>query len=226
MFPSGGIWDGLSTKTISPSVLKTWYSTFGTVVTIVWLYSRSRRSWVISIWRRPKNPHLNPNPSAEEVSGSNTSDASLVLSFIRDSLRSSNSSLADGYIPENTIGLTFFYTPRGSVAGFAVLMIVSPTKSSLAVLIPVTRYPTSPDLSDGVFILFILKMPTSSASVEISVAKNLILSPVLSSPSNTLRYTIMPRYESKVESKTSALKGAFRFIAGGGILFIIASKIS
>ena len=49
------------------------------------LYSRSSRSSIISIWRRPKKPHLNPKPKALLVSGSKDRLASLSLSFSKAS---------------------------------------------------------------------------------------------------------------------------------------------
>ena len=38
-------------------------------------------SWIISICRRPKKPHLNPKPSASLVSGLNSKDASFNFNF-------------------------------------------------------------------------------------------------------------------------------------------------
>ena len=46
--------------------------------------SRSIRSWMISIWSKPKKPVLNPNPKACDVSGSNSNEASLSLIVHKD----------------------------------------------------------------------------------------------------------------------------------------------
>ena len=43
----------------------------GAVVMSSWEYSRSSRSWMISMCSSPRKPQRNPNPSASEVSGSN-----------------------------------------------------------------------------------------------------------------------------------------------------------
>ena len=62
---------GLSTTTTPrPCVRLTWYSTDGAEAMRSRSNSRSRRSWTISMWRRPRNPQRNPNPSATELSGS------------------------------------------------------------------------------------------------------------------------------------------------------------
>ena len=44
--------------------------TVGAVVMSCRSNSRSSLSWMISMWRRPRKPHLKPNPRATEVSGS------------------------------------------------------------------------------------------------------------------------------------------------------------
>ena len=48
----------------------------------------------------PRKPHLNPNPRAIEVSGSNTRAASLSSSFSRASRRSPYLAPSAGYMPE------------------------------------------------------------------------------------------------------------------------------
>ena len=70
MTAAGGISAGFSTSISVPSVLCTWYSTLGTVVTRSRSNSRSSRSCTISMCSRPRNPQRKPNPSAVEVSGS------------------------------------------------------------------------------------------------------------------------------------------------------------
>jgi hypothetical protein len=51
-----GISAGLSMTMTSPSVLTIWYSTLGAVASMSMSYSRSSRSWMISIGTTPKNP--------------------------------------------------------------------------------------------------------------------------------------------------------------------------
>ena len=53
----------------------------GAVVMRSRLNSRSSRSWMISMWRRPRNPQRNPKPSASDESGSNEKAASFMWSF-------------------------------------------------------------------------------------------------------------------------------------------------
>ncbi len=52
------------------------------------LNSLSKRSKVISMWSKPKKPHLKPKPKASEVSGSNSKAASFSFNFSKASLRS------------------------------------------------------------------------------------------------------------------------------------------
>ncbi len=68
--PASGSFAGLSISCTSPSVVVTRYSTPGAVVTRSMLYSRSSRSWTISMCSRPRKPQRNPKPSAADVSGS------------------------------------------------------------------------------------------------------------------------------------------------------------
>ena len=57
-----GIALGLSTSTISPSIVWTRYSTEGAVAMRLRSNSRSSRSRTISMWRRPRKPHRKPKP--------------------------------------------------------------------------------------------------------------------------------------------------------------------
>ena len=68
--------------------------------------SLSNLSFIISIWSKPKKPHLKPNPNALDVSGIKVSDASLIANFSKASLSKSYSLVSTGNIPEYTIGLT------------------------------------------------------------------------------------------------------------------------
>ena len=79
-----GLWTGITV----PSVSVTSYSTLGIVCSSSRSYSRSSRSRTMSMCSRPRNPHLNPNPSASEVSGSQLSAASFSDSFSSASRRS------------------------------------------------------------------------------------------------------------------------------------------
>ena len=47
----------------------TWYSTDGADAMRSRSNSRSRRSWMISMWSRPRKPQRKPKPSATELSG-------------------------------------------------------------------------------------------------------------------------------------------------------------
>ena len=62
---------GLSTRTSPrPLVSVTRYSTDGAEAISSSVNSRSSRSCTISMWRSPRKPQRNPNPSATELSGS------------------------------------------------------------------------------------------------------------------------------------------------------------
>ncbi len=73
--PGTGISAGLCTTIVS-SPLITRNSTFGAVAINSRSNSRSSRSFTMSMWSSPRNPHRNPNPSAIDDSGSNCSAAS------------------------------------------------------------------------------------------------------------------------------------------------------
>ncbi len=82
MTPASGIFDGLSTLTVPPLLINTTlYSTEGADAISSWPNSRSRRSWMISMWSRPRKPQRKPKPSATELSGSKLKLASLRCSF-------------------------------------------------------------------------------------------------------------------------------------------------
>ena len=67
--PGTGISAGLcTTSTSSPRITRN--STFGAVAISSRSNSRSRRSFTMSMWSNPRNPHRNPKPSAIDVSGS------------------------------------------------------------------------------------------------------------------------------------------------------------
>ena len=70
MSPAGGMRAGLSTTSGAPprrSVTR--YSTDGAEAISSRLNSRSRRSWTISMWRRPRKPQRKPKPRAIETLG-------------------------------------------------------------------------------------------------------------------------------------------------------------
>ena len=70
--PAEGIRAGLSTaRTGPPPMGVTRYSTDGADAISSSENSRSRRSWTISMWRRPRNPQRKPKPRAIELSASN-----------------------------------------------------------------------------------------------------------------------------------------------------------
>ena len=82
---------GLYISSTSPVVLWTLYITDGAVVINPKSNSLSNLSSIISKWSSPKNPHLNPNPSAAYVSGSYSSAASFNWSFSNATFRFSYS---------------------------------------------------------------------------------------------------------------------------------------
>ncbi|MNS57542.1 hypothetical protein D3C72_904310 [compost metagenome] len=96
MVAGSGHFTGLSTMITSPLLVVTLYSTEGAVVIKLTLYSRSRRSWMISRCNRPKKPQRKPKPKATEVSGSHWSEASFSVSFSRASRSSGYSSAEVG----------------------------------------------------------------------------------------------------------------------------------
>ena len=65
----------------------------------------------------PRNPHLNPNPNATDVSASNCSAASFNCNFSNASLKSGYFAPSVGYSPQYTIGFTFLYPGSGSAHG-------------------------------------------------------------------------------------------------------------
>jgi hypothetical protein len=65
-----GSFDGFSMSITVPSRIATWYTTVGAVVMSSMPYSRSSRSWTMSMCRSPRKPQRKPKPSAVEVSGS------------------------------------------------------------------------------------------------------------------------------------------------------------
>ena len=103
---------------------------------------------------------------------------------------------------------------------------VSPTFTSVAVLIPEMMYPTSPVESCWVGTISIFNTPTSSAAYSIPVCTNLTLSPFFMTPFSTLHNVIIPRKELKIESKISACNGALVSPVGEGIRLMIASSMS
>src|SRR5437773_12214565 len=72
---------GFSTSSTAPSVLWTWYSTFGTVLIRSRLNSRSSRSRTISMWSRPRNPQRKPKPRATDASLHYEPESSVALGF-------------------------------------------------------------------------------------------------------------------------------------------------
>ena len=78
---TGGKSTGLYNSIISPFCLYTLYKTDGAVVIRFKSNSLSNLSCIISKCNNPKKPHLNPNPSAIEVSGSYWSAASFNFNF-------------------------------------------------------------------------------------------------------------------------------------------------
>ena len=67
-------------------------------------------------------------------------------------------------MPANTIGFTSSNPAMASAQGFSLSVMVSPTFTSAALLMPEMMYPTSPQPTSAVGTSFIRRMPISSAS--------------------------------------------------------------
>ena len=92
-------WHGLITVN---SVLPAWnftrfgllisilYVTFGDVIITDWLNSFSNLSLKISMWSKPRNPILYPEPRAGEASSVRVTDESFRINFSTDFLRRLN----------------------------------------------------------------------------------------------------------------------------------------
>ena len=155
--------------------------------------SLSNLSSIISRWSSPKNPHLNPKPSAADVSGSYSNAASFNCSFSNAIFKFSYSLPSIGYNPQYTIGVTFLYPFNGLSAGLSFKVTVSPTCMSDKLFILAAIYPTSP-----AFISFAgiydpgTKYPTSATVNVFPVAISFISSPIFTFPSTTLTYATAP----------------------------------
>ena len=114
---ASGSLDGLETCSTVPSFISTSYTTVGAVVMRFMSNSRSRRSWTISMCRRPRKPQRKPKPSACETSGSNCSEASLRRSFSRDSRSWSYSLDSTGVQAREHLGLDLLETGQRLAAG-------------------------------------------------------------------------------------------------------------
>ena len=149
--------------------------------------SRSKRSCTISMCNKPKNPQRKPNPKATDDSGWKVSAASFNCSFSSDARRSSKSSASIGYTPANTIGFASSKPSIASAHGRATCVIVSPTFTSVEVLIPEIIYPTLPADISFVGCIPSFSTPISSASYSLPVLKNRTRSPDFIVPFTTLK---------------------------------------
>ncbi len=141
---------------------------------------------MISMWSRPRKPQRKPKPSATEVSGSKTSEASLSLSFSSASRRSSYLAPSAGYIPAYTIGFTFLNPGSGAAQGRSAEVTVSPTRVSPTFFIDAVMYPTSPAERQSRFLRPNGSIiPTSTTSKVFLLDIIIILSPGRTRPSIT-----------------------------------------
>lgn len=69
-------------------------------------FSRSSRSWMISMCSNPRNPQRNPKPSACEVSSSKVREASFNSRSSPYNHVNFKSTVFTGKIPANTMGFT------------------------------------------------------------------------------------------------------------------------
>ena len=132
-------------------------------------------SFIMSKCKSPKNPHLKPNPSAVEVSGSKTSDASFNFNLLSASLKSSNLLDSIGKIPQNTIDFIGLYPGRGSFASLPKIVTVSPTNTSDISLILAEIKPTSPAFNSSFLTSFGVLTVKSVAPVSIIFITSLTL---------------------------------------------------
>ena len=99
--------------------------------------SLSSLSVIISKCNKPKNPHLKPNPSADEDSASKEKLASFNCSLLKPSFNFWYSELSTGNNPQNTTGLLGLKPGKAFCNGLFASQIVSPTFVSDKTLIPV-----------------------------------------------------------------------------------------
>src|SRR3990172_2260157 len=98
--PAPGSSAGLSTTSSAlPSRSLTRYLTEGAEAMRSRSNSRSSRSWMISMWSRPRKPQRKPKPSATELSGWKLIEASLRWSFSSASRNSGQSGPGGGGRP-------------------------------------------------------------------------------------------------------------------------------
>ena len=84
----------------------------------------------------PRKPHRKPKPKAALLSGVQVRLASLSWSFSMASRSSSYSSVSTGKMPAHTMGFTSSKPLMASAQGRCTWVMVSPTFTSLAVLMP------------------------------------------------------------------------------------------
>ena len=148
---------------------------------------------MISKCNNPRNPHLNPNPNATDVSASNCSAASFNCNFSNASLKSGYFAPSVGYSPQYTIGFTFLYPGSGSAHGSSASVIVSPTLVPCTFLRLAVTYPTIPAVSSSHGLnLPAPNVPTSTTSALAPVAIIRIGVPFFTVPSLILQNTITP----------------------------------
>ena len=142
-----------------PSVFITLYSTVGAVIIKLTSYSSSNLSCIISICRRPKNPHLNPVPRRLDLCSENVSAASFILNLLNPIFKDSYWSISVGKKVAYTFGFGTLYPGSGNV--FMLSDIVSPTVNIVISLNPVAIYPTSPAHSSFVSFIVGVNIPIS-----------------------------------------------------------------
>ena len=177
---------------------------------------------MISKCNNPRNPHLNPNPNATDVSASNCSAASFNCNFSNASLKYGYFAPSVGYSPQYTIGFTFLYPGSGSAHGSSASVIVSPTLVPCTFLRLAVTYPTIPAVSSSHGLnLPAPNVPTSTTSALSPVAIIFIFVPTLIVPSLILVKMITPLYASYILSKINPCNGAFLSPSGDGIFSTI-----
>jgi len=124
--------------------------------------SLSNLSVIISKCSKPKNPHLKPNPKAEEDSASYEKLASFNCNLPRPSLSFWYSELSTGNNPQKTTGLLGLNPGNASWSGLLASQIVSPTFVSDKTFIPVVIKPISPAFNSLISVALGVNTPTFS----------------------------------------------------------------
>ena len=141
----------------------------------------------------PRKPQRNPKPSAADVSGSKTNDASLRRSLSSASRSSGYWWPSTGYSPAKTIGFSSRNPGNGLAVGRRASVRVSPIWASPTRLMPAMTKPTSPTPSASVSTGLGENTPTCSISHSWPWAISRVFMPGRITPSSTRMRITTPR---------------------------------